>query len=213
MTLPITAEGITRAWLESALGNARPGLRLRAAETVDVVKGTSTKIRLRIEPEADDLDLPATLIVKGGFEEHSVAMGPMYFNEMRFYRDVQPHVAMPSPRCFYTGTDPASHQSIVIMEDLVPRGVRFCNPLQPQTPAQVARRLSVMAGYHADTWNSPDFAPGGRFDWIGGRHEGWSVTYQDHYLEPERWAHYMSQPRGVAVAEQLRDREWMQHAL
>jgi hypothetical protein len=51
------------------------------------------------------------------------------------------------------------------------------------------------------------------FDWIGGRHEGWSATYQDHYLEPERWAHYMSQPRGVAVSSRLRDGDWMRRAL
>ena len=140
-------------------------------------------------------------------------MGPMYFNEMRFYRDVQPHVAIHCPRCFYAGNDPGSHQSIVIMEDLVARGVRFCDPLQPQTLAQVRRRLSSMARYHAQTWASPEFTPGGRFDWIGGRHEGWSVTYQQHYLEPERWQHYMAQPRGAAVAAKLRDRDWMQHAL
>jgi hypothetical protein len=137
----------------------------------------------------------------------------MYFNEMRFYRDVQPYVPMPSPECYFSGTDPASHQSIVIMEDLVLRGVRFCDPLQPQSPSQVARRLSTMARYHARTWNSPEFERGGRFDWIGGRHEGWSVTYRDHYLEPERWAHYMAQPRGLAVSPLLRDRAWMKQAL
>jgi hypothetical protein len=211
--LPLRPEQVTRAWLEAALRVARPDLRLDAAEIVDVIPGTSTKIRVRVRPTSGGTGLPATLIVKGGFEDHSAAMGPMYLNEMRFYRDVQPHVPLPSPRCFYAGTDPGSHQSIVIMEDLVPLGVRFCHPLLPQTPAQVARRLSTMARYHAATWNSAEFKPGDRFDWIGGRHEGWSVTYQSHYLEPERWDHYMAQPRGAAVSARLRDREWMQHAL
>ena len=70
-----------------------------------------------------------------------------------------------------------------------------------------------MARYHAATWNSPAFEPGGRFEWIGGRHEGWSVTYQQHYLDPERWNHYMSLPRGAAVATCLQDRNWMVRAL
>lgn len=213
LPLPLRPPEVTQEWLEAALRERRPGLRLQSARIVDVIPGTSTKIRVAIRQAAGGDDLPATLIVKGGFEDHSAAMGPMYLNEMRFYRDVQPYAAIHSPRCYFAGTDAGSHQSVVIMEDLVPRGVRFCDPLQPQSPAQVARRLSAMARYHAQTWNSPEFAPGGRFDWIGGRHEGWSVTYQQHYLESERWQHYMAQPRGVAVASRLRDRAWMQHAL
>jgi len=211
--LPVRPEQVTREWLGAALAEHTPGVRLTEGEVVEVIQGTSTKIRVRVATAPGSPALPSTLIVKGGFEDHSPAMGPMYLNEMRFYRDVQPHVPLPSPRCYYTGTDPESHQSIVIMEDLLRRDVRFCDPLQPQSPAQVARRLSAMARYHAATWNSPDFRPGGRFDWIGGRHEGWSVTYQQHYLEPDRWANYMSLPRGVAVARKLQDREWMQHAL
>lgn len=213
LPLPIRPEQVTQGWLESALQVRRPSLRLEAADILDVIPGTSTKIRVRVRPSAGGADLPSTLIVKGGFEDHSPAMGPMYLNEMRYYRDVQPHVAMHSPQCYYTGTDPGSHQSIVIMEDLVPRRVRFCDPLRPQSPSQVSHRLSAMARYHATTWNSPDFEPGGRFDWIGGRHDGWSATYQAHYLEPERWNHYMGQPRGAAVSARLRDRDWMQHAL
>jgi hypothetical protein len=211
--LPVRPEQVTRDWLEAALGVDRPGLRLRAGQVVDVIRGTSTKIRVRIDTHGDYRDLPATLIVKGGFEEHSPLMAEMYLNEMRFYRDVQPRVPMHSPRCYYTGTDPGSHQSIVIMEDLVARNARFLHPQRPQSPAEVARRLSAIARYHAATWNSPSFQPGGEFDWIGGRHEGWSVVYQDRYLEPEQWAHYMAQPRGAAVSTRLQDGDWMRHAL
>src|SRR5262245_55404071 len=99
--LPLRPQEVTREWLESALRERRPGLRLDAAAIVDVIPGTSTKIRVAIRPGAGGDGLPATLIVKGGFEDHSAAMGPMYLNEMRFYRDVQPRVAIHSPRCFY----------------------------------------------------------------------------------------------------------------
>jgi hypothetical protein len=213
LPLPVRPGQVSQDWLEAALRVRQPDLRLETAEVVDVITGTSTKIRVRVRAVAGGVDLPATLIVKGGFEDHSPAMGPMYLNEMRFYRDVQPHVPIPSPRCYYAGTDPGSHQSIVIMEDLVARSVRFCDPLQPQSMTQVARRLSAMARYHAATWASRDFAPGGRFEWIGGRHEGWSQQYQEHYLEPARWDHYMAQPRGTAVSIRLQDRDWMRQAL
>jgi len=70
-----------------------------------------------------------------------------------------------------------------------------------------------MARYHAETWNSAEFHAGGRFDWIGGRHDGWSVEYQERYLEPEVWRHYVELPRGAAISRVLHDRQWMAGAL
>ena len=215
MRLPLRPEQITAQWLAQALRERHPGVAVDRIEVVDVMPGTSTKIRVRpgYAASSGGPQLPATLIIKGGFEDHSPAMQPMYLNEMRFYRDVQPHVDMPSPRCYYAGTDPDSHQSIVIMEDLVARGVSFCHGQRPQSADQVARRLSVMARYHAQTWNSREFSPGGRFDWIGGRHEGWSLVYQNRYLVPEVWQACVAAPRGAAVSNLLHDRDWMASAL
>jgi hypothetical protein len=215
MKLPVAPEQITREWLEEALRERYPGIAVTEANIVDVIPGTSTKIRISASYCAHDQDdtLPRSLIVKGGFESHSPSMKEMYFNEMRFYRDVQPHIAIHSPACYYAGTDPDSHQSIVILEDLCTRGVSFLHAQRPQTESQVARRLEAMAHYHAQTWNSAEFRPGGRFDWIGGRHEGWSVVYQDRYLEPAVWQHYVESPRGAAVSNRLHDRTWMRAAL
>ena len=213
--LPVTVEQITRAWLNEALAERYPGVVLTAAAVRTVIPGTSTKIRVAVEYDRASLrfNLPTSLIIKGGFEEHSPILQPMYFNEMRFYRDVQPLVDIHSPECFYAGTDASSHQSIVIMEDLVPRSVVFCDPLQTHSYAQVARRLAAMARYHAQTWNSAEFIAGGKLDWVGGRHEGWSIAYQERYLQAAVWDHYMSLPRGTAVPKQFRDSEWMRTAL
>ena len=63
-------------------------------------------------------------------------MKEMYANEVRFYRDVQPFVPIHSPRCYYAGSDPSSHQSIVIMEDLNAKGVEFLHAQCPQGYAQ-----------------------------------------------------------------------------
>lgn len=215
MPLPLIPEQVDAAWLTVALAERFPAIVVERAEIRDIILGTSTKIRVVLDynDAGRSAGLPQSLIVKGGFEAHSPAMQPMYFNEMRFYRDVQPHLEMRSPRCYYAATDPASHQSIVIMEDLVARNVTFCDPLRPQTRDQVARRLAAMARFHAQTWASPEFKSGGRFDWLLGRHEGWSVVYQDRYLAAEVWQHYMSLPRGCAVARSLQDRGWMRRAL
>jgi Phosphotransferase enzyme family len=215
MKLPVLPEQVSAEWLTQALNERYPKVTVERARVLDVMAGTSTKIRVQVDFDAAgrDAGLPPRLIVKGGFEAHSPSMAPMYLTEMRFYRDVQPHVDLPSPRCYYAGTDASSHQSIVILEDLTARNATFLHAQRPQRPEEVARRLSAMARYHAQTWNSPQFGAGGRFDWIGGRHEGWSVVYQQRYLEEGVWRGCVESPRGAAVSTALHDGLWMASAL
>lgn len=215
MRLPVTTEQITTAWLTDALRFRHPGITVTQGRIEDVITGTSTKIRVRCEYDTAGCEahLPPTLIVKGGFETHSPSMKDMYVNEVRFYRDVQPFVPMHSPHCYYAGSDPESYQSIVIMEDLLASGVEFLHAQRPQQYAAVARRLTDMARYHAQTWGSPEFQPGGRFDWIGSRFSGWSLEYQNRYFAPDLWRHYVSSPRGAAVSTRLHDRDAIQRAL
>ncbi|ATI80689.1 phosphotransferase family protein [Sphingobium yanoikuyae] len=214
LPLPLTVEAIDIDWLTRALGQQLPHISVTDARVEDVMLGTSTKIRVRIKTVGEGADqLPDTLIVKGGFEEHSPKMAAMYANEARFYSDIQPFVPMPSPRCFFAGSDRSSHQSIVIMEDLRRPGVTFCDGLKPQTYDQIARRIETMAAYHAATWESPLFEPGGRWADIHSRFETWGLEYMRRYLIADVWAHYMASPRGAAVSTRLHDREWMERAL
>lgn len=214
LPLPLTSVAVDADWLTRALRQRRPGVTVRDARVEDVILGTSTKIRVRVTAEGEGADmLGPTLIVKGGFEAHSPGMAAMYANEARFYADIQPVVPMPSPLCHFAGSDPASHQAIVIMEDLRRPGVVFCDALRPQTFTQIARRLETMAAYHAATWESDHFLPGGRWADIASRFDGWGLEYMRRYLVPDVWAHYMAQPRGAAVSTRLHDRDWMERAL
>jgi len=215
MSLPLTVEQITPQWLSAALRFRYPTVEVTRSTVEDVIYGTSTKIRVRCEYNTAGAraGLPPTLIVKGGFEAHSPKMKEMYANEIRFYRDVQPNVPINSPKCYYAGSDPNSHQSIVIMEDLKAANARFLHPQHPQPYDEVAWRLADMARYHAHTWNSPEFAAGGSLDWVGSRFDGWSVTYQERYLVPDVWRHYMESPRGAAISNRLHDAGQMRRAL
>lgn len=138
-TLPLTPAGLTPQWLTNALGQP-----IEHAEVLDIITGTSTKIRVRIESNAD---LPQTLIVKGGFEAHSPAMADMYANEARFYSRLAPALPLPTPRCWFAASDPETYQSIVILEDLDAVGVVWLDPLTPQSPDAVARRLEALAQF------------------------------------------------------------------
>ncbi|SEK08757.1 ecdysteroid 22-kinase family protein [Paraburkholderia diazotrophica] len=171
MALPVTVEDVTAQWLTSALAFRFPGVEVTSCSHVAVLPGTSTKVRVELEYNevGREMALPSRMIVKGGFQNHSESMKNMYRNEMRFYRDVLPFINMNAPKCFYAGADPDHWQSVVVMEDLEQRAARFCRAQRPQSYEEVERRLSAMACYHAQTWNSSEFKTGGRFDWVGER--------------------------------------------
>lgn len=212
MQLPLKPEGITAAWLTEALQFRHPGASVDTVAIQDVISGTSTKIRIAVTYR-HGAGLPPSLIVKGGFESHSEWMAGMYADEARFYRDVRPFIDINTPACFYAGSDPSSHQSIVILEDLKAKGVTFLDPLVPCSYERIMRRLDAMARYHAQTWGSPDFEPGGRFGWMTTRYQGFGKIFNARYLESERWAQLMRQPRAAAVSVRLHDRDWMIGAL
>ncbi|MEP7348620.1 MAG: hypothetical protein ABI668_01560 [Sphingorhabdus sp.] len=48
MPLPLVIDAVNSAWLQDALGLRFPGLSIRSAEIVNVILGTSTKIRVQL---------------------------------------------------------------------------------------------------------------------------------------------------------------------
>jgi hypothetical protein len=213
--LPLQAEALTAAWFTSVLGPAHPGTVVESAQVVDIITGTSTKIRVALQcNEAGRAHgLPTTVIVKGGFEAHSVHLGFMYAAEMRFYRDLLPRMPMNAPRCWFAASDPGSHQSVVVMEDLAPRGVRFCRVQQAHSYAEAEAFLAAMARWHAAWWDHPALADDGELGWVGQTFDEFGWLYANRYLHPPVWEQSMQAPRGQAVATVLRDGERMRSAL
>jgi len=167
-------------------------------------------VRLRLERDAtaSDAGIPELVVVKGGFLEHGRELEKMHLREVRGYRDVFPDVPLHTPRCFFADFDAERRQGIVVMEDLVERGVEFCHASRPQSISQVARRLSALAAFHARTWDSPELAPGGKwgdlvdfFDVMRG--------FFDKYTSAEHWQRFVRAPRGAATSVRFHDRDWM----
>lgn len=212
--MPLALDGITADWLTAALRLQAPDITVRRFEIVDEIRGTSTKLRLRL-----DLDeagrragIPGTVIVKGGFEAHSADMYYMYEREIRGFRDVWPILRLPSPKPYFADWDPDQRHGLVIMEDLVARGVEFCSALKPQTHEQVERRLTTLAEYHSKTWGSPEFLPGGRWDWIE-EHLNALLIFVEEVITQEEWDRYLALPRGGAISTCFHDRHWGSEAL
>jgi hypothetical protein len=186
--LPVTIDQIDCAWLTAALRTRRPNVTVEDFEIVDINHGTCTKIRLRVD--MDDVGkhsgIPPTVILKGGFEPHSRVMHGTHEKEVHGYRDVLEVLGLRSPSCYFAEYDAERQQGIVIMEDLVARGVHFCHPLVPQTHQQVATRLSVLAKFHSKTWGSSQFTGNGQWGWSADVMQAMR-TYMTYYLQPEVW--------------------------
>jgi hypothetical protein len=213
--LPIELSEITPQWLTAALRIRQPGVTVQEAEILDMVRGTTTKIRLKLafDDTGKAAGLPEIMILKGGFEPHSRAVGmdQMFEREARAYRDVFPAMPLPSPACYFADYDAERKQGIILMEDLTRIGATFCSVLRPQTHEEVARRLVVLARFHAQSWNSPELAPGGRW---GDLFEFFGIMqpFFEHYMQPENWDRFIAAPRGAASSVRFHDPEWVKRS-
>jgi hypothetical protein len=211
--LPIEIGEITPEWLTAALRTRAPDISVRNATIVDMIRTTSTKIRLRLELDTSEqkVAIPELVILKGGFEPHSRQLGYMHEREVRGYRDVLPVIPLPSPACYFADFDSIRQQGIIIMEDLVARGVTFCHATAPQNQEQVARRLSYLARFHAQTWNSPELQPGGHWGELVDFMET-TVPFFEMNIAPQQWKRFAESPRGAAASVRFLDRQWMADA-
>lgn len=210
--LPITLEEITPEWMTAALRTRAPGVGVTGCRIVDMVRGTTTKIRLDLDldDKATAAGIPSRMILKGGFEPHSreVGMNQMFKREVRAYREVFRAIPLPVPACYFADHDGERQQGIILMEDLVERGVTFCHATRPQSHEQVANRLSVLARFHAGSWGSAELKPGGKWgdmvDFFDTMRE-----FFEYYVTPEVWRHFVESPRGAATSTRFHDRDWL----
>ncbi len=214
LPLPTQLEAITPQWLTLALRQKYLGITVQGVEVVDMIRGTCTKIRLRLvlDEAGRAAGIPPTVILKGGFEPHSREMCHTHKVEVLAYGEVIPAHPLQSPQCYFAAYDEECRQGIVIIEDLVARGVRFCHPQTPQTFDEVARRLTALAAFHARTWGSAELEPGGRW---GDTHNVIAAfaPYMGQFFNEDAWGHWVRSPRGAAASVCFHDMEWMRETL
>lgn len=214
LPLPLAIEAIDSDWLTSALRVRYPGITVESSEILDIIHGTCTKIRIRLQMDEPgrQAGIPQTVILKGGFEPHSRDMYLTHDKEVRAYADLLPTLQLHSPKCYFADLDEDLLQGIVIIEDLVASGVTFCHPLKPQTHEQVARRLTALAHFHANSWDTPHLKPGGKWAWVKDILLE-SCVYMKRYLQTDIWRHFIALPRGAAASVHFHDMAWMKETL
>jgi hypothetical protein len=100
-------------------------------------------------------DAPASLVGKfPAAGEESRATGVRlgnYYREVRFYQQLAPNARIRTPRCWFTDVDEATHDFVLIMEDLAPAQVG--DQLKGVTLDQARDVIVEAAKLHASHWN------------------------------------------------------------
>jgi hypothetical protein len=206
---PAALDAITPEWLTLALSPRFPQVRVGRCSVERVIGGMATKARLLLEYEdGQDGGLPSTLWVKAGWGAHTDHFESMCAIEAMFFRDLAPTLPINAPRCYAEVIRPDGGNGVLLLEDLLARGVRFGSQATPLTPEEMMRVLALQARYHAAYWKDERLK---RFSWLKTGGSIVETNVIDTYLG--FWDTASAAPRFDKVPVSLRDRGLAREAL
>ena len=202
---PVSAEGLTPAYLTALMAQAVPGVRVESVRVADAktygeqMVSTAGRVMVEVSYAAGSpAALPEHLVLKLARGVDTI-MAPFYANEVAFYGKIRPELTIEVPRCFGADFNAATTRFCIVREDLSPRGAHFPNVTQRTSAEDVRALLDTIAALHAEFWNSPRF--GGDLGWVqthlaGGVAElmnGLAPQYIQHEIETENFKREMVQ--------------------
>jgi hypothetical protein len=199
--IPTAVEQINHSWFRSVLGE-----QVSAADTVQVIYGTATKVKVDLEfTVAGAPPRRQTVWVKTGMEPHSRSIGNevVYAGETYFYRRLGGRYETRTPGCLYADSDEIGN-SAIILDDLGRQGAQFVDAAQPGSPDLIGRGLEAIARYQAASWMAPEIQ---QDEWL---RNGDCYHYADLLAwvwNKEYWVEYSKRPRFERLDPRLRDRD------
>ncbi len=149
-------QAIDAAWLTAMLREAGvdaqvDGVRARPIGTGQI----GDSVRFELSYAHAPADAPASLVGKfpaAGAESRAtgVRLGN-YFREVRFYQQLAPTARISTPRCWRADVDEASHDFVLIMEDLAP--AEPGDQLKGVSLEQARQVIVQAAKLHASHWD------------------------------------------------------------
>lgn len=210
MDLPYRTDDITPGWLQEALAPAFPGLALSEVRLDNEIVGSASKVRLQLEfEEGRSAGCPSSLYIKGGLhgEDQLALSHGAYANEAIFFAEFADKLAgLELPKAYFSRPDRATSQGIVLLEDLVERGVSFGRATTPVTVDQAAATLEWLARMHGRFWHSPQIK--GLTAWPGAIEK-----ISEYFLTDGFWTEMTSRPLAHAVPAKMRDTDTVRIAL
>ena len=155
---------IDAAWLTGALAAAGVDATVASFQSKRVGTGQiGDCVRFVLDYKAASPGAPRSLVGKFPSEfaesrQAGVSLGN-YHREVKFYQNLQARAQISTPRCFFTDVDEATHEFVLIMEDLAP--AEQGDQLAGVDVDAAARVLLEGAKLHAAFWQDEtldDFA-------------------------------------------------------
>ncbi len=150
LTVPDTLQAaIDLQWLAAALAPVSGGGPIASVELTEVVKAMAAKVRIAVR-FASDPEQVHHYCVKGFLDSDldPATTGAVTTREASFYTGIASHISMRVPGCPAVVLDD-SGRAIMIMEDVIASGGRFCDTHSPFTVAQAQDTLDQIARLHA----------------------------------------------------------------
>ena len=197
LRVPEGLSDITPCWLNKALGAGRnsggSSVIGHSAETLALGKGFMNQLfRLRLQFDSGSADLPDTVIAKLPSADPLLRT---VFNklgqnrrEVRYYRELANSPYMLSPRVYYSGMDPGTGKTVLLLEDL--SSTRQGDSVAGCTLDEARRCIGQLARFHASWWNSPLLEG---LDWMPLR-EADADAYEQIYTSA--WSALVDKARG-----------------
>lgn len=151
-------DGVTTQWMTCALSSAFPSVAVTAITPIRVINGMATKahFQLTYDPcSREQHALPQSVWLKAGFEKHAKKYSTAYRNEALFFRDIAPQMGIECPKCYFCHFDEVTGRGIILLEDLLARGVSFVELGGAIDLEPIKAALDLQAHLHASFWKSP----------------------------------------------------------
>lgn len=152
-TIPADPASLTPAWFSEILGADVRGCRVEQIGVGVGLLGRLFRVHLDGSP-----DVPATVVVKMPTldvvaRKTLCETGDLYRREIGFYREIGPADPLPSARPFYARFDDATHDFVLVLEDL--GRLRSVDQVRGCSAADAATVIDAIARHHAHWWDSP----------------------------------------------------------
>jgi hypothetical protein len=196
------ADVLNAQWLGAALSHGRDPVEVQGFEVVETLGPSALKIRIKLEfGREPPAEVPSEICIKGIFDRNLTQwlQSGAQQCEAYFYERLAPRLSIRVPRALYSGFDPQTMAGLVVMEDLVPKGVRFLTALSPYTPEQARGSLDQLARLHGGGWA---VATAGEEPWITPKLRGLA---SGQTVPPARLTELLKGARGDALPDAIRD--------
>lgn len=162
MSIPAGPDALTAEWLTDALRSTGiiTGARVES-HTADVIGEGSGFIgqlaRVGLQYDRPEAGAPASLVAK--FPAASAAgreignLFDFYRREIRFYEEIAGEVELHTPRRYYSASNMATGEHILLLQDLAP--ARVGDHAAGCTLAEADLAVANIAKFHATWWESP----------------------------------------------------------